>query len=163
MEIVWKILGTTALGEDTLPGFGPKTIFNLGSFLPSLSKRKKATSKWLGWIRKTMHVCGLSQFQQQVKLLAGLKWTSSELLGTVLKFLGNVFCGSWVAHEENWLFVSTHNPMWVTTMLGDDTLPYFGPNPNHHELMKFGILNNFLAHTYEASLASSLAMLCSQV
>ena len=30
----------------------------------------KATDKWLGWIHKTMHICGLSQFQQQVKLLA---------------------------------------------------------------------------------------------
>ena len=129
----------------------------------------RATSNWLGWIRKTMHICGLSQYQQQVKLLAGLKWTWSELLGTVLKYLGDVFSGSWVANEGNGPFDSTHSPMWVTTkrqiykkrdrsvidwnlcycaqltragflsrpewslfckLVGEDTLPDFGPNPS---------------------------------
>ena len=91
--------------------FWAKTIINLWS---SLSKTSRATSNWLGWIRKTMHICGLSQYQQQVKLLAGLKWTWSELLGRVLKYLGDVFSGSWVANEGNWPFDSTHSPMWVT-------------------------------------------------
>ena len=33
------------------------------------------------------------------------------------KISGWCFCGSWVSIEENWLFHSTHSPMWVTTTL----------------------------------------------
>ena len=47
------------------------------------------------------------------------------------KISGWCFCGSWVSIEENWLFHSTHSPMWVTrNTIGKDTLVDFGPKPS---------------------------------
>ena len=113
-----SILNTGAFLKFLGSGFYGSWVTDEGNRPSDLTPQPyKATSKLLGWIRKTMHICGLSQFQQKVELLARLKCTWSKLLGTVLKYLGDVFCGSWVANEGNGPFDSTHSPMWVTTTL----------------------------------------------